>query len=325
MTSKRKAAANRRNARKSTGPQTPEGKARSSLNALSHGILSSAPVVSLVESPEAWEEHREAIRAALQPANHLEALLVERIALQAWRLARVARYESERLSRRQEKINDDVKNDRVLTAGYMVSAGGDLPTYMDVSPDDLEAFVKLDREAWEGVDAFVRAIADGDLELATVSEDAALWTVIAVARAADRAEELDSMTLEDGRRIGEVSTREEWTGPLAWEAVELLATSTEQDPAKLITKAHAKARKMLKAAEEELAKARAEVARRRAESLIPGDHVAKQIARYESHLERSLYRALHELQRLQAARSGGTFPLPLAVDLDVSGAAPGGE
>lgn len=41
--------------------------------------------------------------------------------------------------------------------------------------------------------------------------------------------------------------------------------------------------------------------------------------RYEAHLERGFYRALHELQRLQAARSGKAVPLPTAVDVDISG------
>ena len=68
MTSERKKAANRRNAQKSTGPRTEEGKARVRLNALKHGLaaaktrgnLSIAEVSVLVEemvrSGERWED-----------------------------------------------------------------------------------------------------------------------------------------------------------------------------------------------------------------------------------------------------------------------------
>ena len=42
------------------------------------------------------------------------------------------------------------------------------------------------------------------------------------------------------------------------------------------------------------------------------------LSRYEMTLERSLYKALHELQRLQAARDGQAVPLPEAVDMDIS-------
>ncbi|MBM4031949.1 MAG: hypothetical protein FJ291_09205 [Planctomycetes bacterium] len=43
------------------------------------------------------------------------------------------------------------------------------------------------------------------------------------------------------------------------------------------------------------------------------------LVRYEAHIQRGFYRALHELQRLQAERKGGQAPLPLAVDVDVAG------
>lgn len=42
------------------------------------------------------------------------------------------------------------------------------------------------------------------------------------------------------------------------------------------------------------------------------------ILRYEVAIERSLYKALHELQRLQATRRGEKPALPIAVDVDIS-------
>ena len=44
------------------------------------------------------------------------------------------------------------------------------------------------------------------------------------------------------------------------------------------------------------------------------------LSRYEAALERSLYKALHELQRLQAARRApGDVPPPVALDVQISG------
>ncbi len=42
------------------------------------------------------------------------------------------------------------------------------------------------------------------------------------------------------------------------------------------------------------------------------------LSRYESTIERSLFKALHELQRLQSARSGQAVPPPMAVDVDIA-------
>ena len=53
-----------------------------------------------------------------------------------------------------------------------------------------------------------------------------------------------------------------------------------------------------------------------------GRDALSKLSRYETSMERSLYKALHELQRLQAARQGKEVPVPLAVDIDVSGAEP---
>ena len=43
------------------------------------------------------------------------------------------------------------------------------------------------------------------------------------------------------------------------------------------------------------------------------------LARYETMLERGIYKALHELQRIQASRKGEPTPPPVAIDVDISG------
>ena len=42
------------------------------------------------------------------------------------------------------------------------------------------------------------------------------------------------------------------------------------------------------------------------------------LLRYETAIERSIYKALHELQRIQAARAGEKTPLPVAIDVDIA-------
>ncbi len=49
-----------------------------------------------------------------------------------------------------------------------------------------------------------------------------------------------------------------------------------------------------------------------------GADTLSKLSRYETSLERGLYRALHELQRLQAARTGQAVDAPRVVDVDVS-------
>ncbi len=53
------------------------------------------------------------------------------------------------------------------------------------------------------------------------------------------------------------------------------------------------------------------------EKMLVNDDIEK-LLRYEAMIERSIYKALHELQRIQAARAGEKPPAPLAVDVDVS-------
>jgi hypothetical protein len=110
VTSDKKAQANRRNALKSTGPKTPEGRAAVRLNALKHGLLSQV-VLLPGEEEEALRELGERLRDELQPVGELECLLVDRIISAYWRLRRLGRVEtgifawerSEELAERAER------------------------------------------------------------------------------------------------------------------------------------------------------------------------------------------------------------------------------
>jgi len=93
MASEEQIAANRRNAQKSTGPRTEEGKAASSRNAIRHG-LASAQLILFDERPEDFEAFYDDLRTAHAPADAVEDGLVERIALASWRLRRVWRAEA---------------------------------------------------------------------------------------------------------------------------------------------------------------------------------------------------------------------------------------
>ena len=92
--SPRQLAANRANAARSTGPRTPEGKARSSQNARRHGFAASDYSVVRLEDLEAVARLKDDLVAAWQPVNSQELFAIERIALAQHALLRAARLES---------------------------------------------------------------------------------------------------------------------------------------------------------------------------------------------------------------------------------------
>ena len=85
--------ANRKNAKKSTGPRTEEGKSRVAKNALKHGLLARDTVLP-GEDPADFDRQLSALEADIQPANSLEFELVRQIADAQWRMRRLTRLET---------------------------------------------------------------------------------------------------------------------------------------------------------------------------------------------------------------------------------------
>jgi hypothetical protein len=94
MATKAQIAANRRNAEKSTGPRTDEGKAAVAQNAVKHGLSGRVDVIKGEDQAE-FDRHREALLAELKPRGVVETLLAERAASLSWRLKRVERMQNE--------------------------------------------------------------------------------------------------------------------------------------------------------------------------------------------------------------------------------------
>ncbi|RPJ35404.1 MAG: hypothetical protein EHM35_09240, partial [Planctomycetaceae bacterium] len=94
MVSEAQVTANRRNAAKSTGPRTKQGKAVVAHNAIKHGLLARQDVV-LGEDSQEFELCRRQWLAELQPVGYAEITLAERIAGLAWRLKRAERLQNE--------------------------------------------------------------------------------------------------------------------------------------------------------------------------------------------------------------------------------------
>lgn len=88
MASDKKIAANRENAKMSTGPRTKSGKARVGINAVKHGIYA-APQVLPGESKSEFRELTSSIVGALKPQGPIEWLYVSEIVGDMVRLKRV--------------------------------------------------------------------------------------------------------------------------------------------------------------------------------------------------------------------------------------------
>lgn len=87
MASQRQIDANRRNARKSTGPRTTGGKETSRENALKHGLASRRTILPVEDAAE-FHQLRAELIGSWNPVGKQELLLVDHIAFSHWRMLR---------------------------------------------------------------------------------------------------------------------------------------------------------------------------------------------------------------------------------------------
>jgi hypothetical protein len=112
----------------SHGPVTPEGKARSSHNAVTHG-LNSNDVVIAGESQEEFDALLAEYVRQHRPANDVERSLVFELAAARWRIRRIVGLESAAFDEELNRVMNDEENpveepNRALTIAMDRLAGG---------------------------------------------------------------------------------------------------------------------------------------------------------------------------------------------------------
>jgi hypothetical protein len=290
----------------SGGPNTREGKEIARWNAIRHGIRSPAPVVPGVEKAEEWEDHRDGVLDSLSPVGHLEFVLAERVALLTWRLHRVTRYETESIALFQEKAEDDLARKRRFESG---------PDH----PEAVRGNAKSDSEDHRLLKRFAKM--EEDKRLSSFDADLVIWSAVECADKVAEGE-VDPEELLESVSVSGLPDNDSWEGYKGWTAglvravIEKVAQATDEEPEELLEAAIRSAQWKAERSKLEAEKVERDLRNMARERLLPDETTLEKVGRYEAHLSRGLYKALHELEALQARRTGGAAPL---ARLDVDG------
>jgi hypothetical protein len=288
------------------GPATQEGKEVVKWNATQHGIRSPAPVVPGVEKREDWEEHREGVLESLQPEGHLELVLAERVALLSWRLHRVIRFETESIALFQEKAEDDLAKERRFESG-------------SAHPEAVRGNVKSTEQDYKLLKRFVKM--KDDKRLSSIDADIIIWGAMECADKVVEGE-VDPEELLESVSVPGLPDSDSWEGYDGWSAglvravIDAVARATDEVPEELLEAAARDARFKTERTKLEAEKVERDLLNMARERLLPDEKTLEKVAKYETHLSRGLYKALHELEALQTRRFGGNVPL---ARLDVDG------
>lgn len=109
LTSVKQLTANRTNGKKSTGPKTKNGKDRAKMNALKHGLTAAQGVLIEGEDPEEFEAWCADFIAKYRPTTAFRHGLVLQLAVESWRLQRVAGIEGTFIRGCQEETAAEIE------------------------------------------------------------------------------------------------------------------------------------------------------------------------------------------------------------------------
>ena len=335
MASTRKVAANRLNAKRSTGPRTVGGKAVARMNAVAHGLRAKALILP-GESAADWDRHRAATVTALVPVGALEVELAERVAALTWRLRRVVGFETAAVAAGMAEAGAQARCEGEAAAAMPFPKPFGPRTYavvrkeLDGARDTASTFARTR-------DEFRRLLSDPSgrsidgAEAVHLLREATGYTP----RGEDEVE-----VVSDDNFLAAVGVPREWRDePELWggwtaatvlRGVAVIAMANGITAAALVERAIRETCRIVEAEERRAARLEAELTplaaeadkaekAARARSVLPDAAALDRMVRYEAHLNKQLVQTLHLLERLQATRAGNQLLPPIALDVTIDG------
>jgi hypothetical protein len=319
--SERRIQSNRRNALRSTGPKTARGKRTVARNAIRHGLLAREVVITAGDGEENLEEFHsllEGLWDTYEPIGVVEESLVQAIAACWWRKARVIRAENGEIRKRLDTIAVDQafrNSDKGNLA--LLSSEVDLGWYNPENPADGKVSTTDRWSAMQVAQSNLRGHHSGLAYLRALLQKAKS-EIVSDSYMSEKIQKKIFFALglcdyffaltcfnagppetkmEDrpSDKIADKPTDEERADIIAFIDNRLERISTFEE--------YASEREKL-----------AVDAEARSFSL-PLVDAADKLLRYEAHLDRQLYRAMDQLERVQRQRRGDNVPPPLNINL----------
>jgi hypothetical protein len=292
--------ANKQNAQLG-GVKTLEGKEIVKYNALKHGLLAKEifiPVGDGAENPEEFNALIEALDTQFKPVGVLEEMLVEKIAVAYWRLRRAYRYEAGLI---RDKLDDAITDfyENTDYAGHKFTK----------TDDEIDRDIKQEQEnleIWEKDKEQLTAMLKDGKSLEEIY-DWGNWDWLTV-KAIEVLPEIDEDNPPEPKKMRELlNTQAGWSDEQIWQAhIELCDDRMKHHREQILSFEKQKEKNKL----------RFQVIKQLGS--IPSKDELDRLLRYEGAIERQLYKAMNQLERLQRMRSGETVPAPIVADVDVN-------
>lgn len=303
--------ANRQNALKSTGPNTADGKALTARNSLKHGLLAEEVVITQGEGAEDKEQFKALLTDLVthfSPVGPLEEILVEKIAACYWRQRRASRYEVGILRQKLDTMTHD----------YYAKDGKLTDAQIDDEIAQKQTAVKTTREQYR---LFKGAGASGrDIATSYHLKENWTWLKKEFIDPKDIVHKVDGypavkfgLTTEDSLNIKTPPQIHKKMLEKGYSEAQIWQVHMD-----FCQKYINKTMRQIKKLQTDKADNELRLQRIQKTSSLPPRLEMDNLLRYETAIERQMYQAIRELERLQRLRAGDPVPPPMQLDLNLA-------